>query len=146
MRASAAIDARGNVSVRTEGRFSRQPGGTGRGHGSHRRIANGSSTSSQTATTSGSAARDGHRIKLRPRPLRVDARITTKADGAHAGNSAQGARLGRARQCKTGDTLLILEAMKMELPIRAPADGVVRVGALQEGELVQPDIVLVELE
>ncbi len=45
-----------------------------------------------------------------------------------------------------GDTLLILEAMKMELPIRAPADGVVKAVNCNEGELVQPDRTLVELE
>ena len=47
---------------------------------------------------------------------------------------------------KKGETLIILEAMKMELPIRAPADAVVKAVNCREGELVQPDIVLVELE
>jgi len=45
-----------------------------------------------------------------------------------------------------GDALIILEAMKMELPVRAPADAVVKAVHCREGELVQPDIVLVELE
>jgi 3-methylcrotonyl-CoA carboxylase alpha subunit len=45
-----------------------------------------------------------------------------------------------------GDTLVVLEAMKMELPIRAPADGVVKAVNCHEGELVQPDRALVELE
>jgi len=44
-----------------------------------------------------------------------------------------------------GDTLLIVEAMKMELPLRAAADGVVAAVRCREGELVQPDTVLVEL-
>jgi acetyl/propionyl-CoA carboxylase alpha subunit len=44
------------------------------------------------------------------------------------------------------DTLLVLEAMKMELPIRAPSDGVVKAVNCREGELVQPDRALVELE
>lgn len=45
-----------------------------------------------------------------------------------------------------GDVLVVLDAMKMELPIRAPRAG--RVGALlcTEGELVQPGIPLVALE
>ncbi len=47
---------------------------------------------------------------------------------------------------RKGDTLLILEAMKMELPIRAPADAVVRSMRCREGELVQPGTTLVELE
>jgi biotin carboxyl carrier protein len=46
---------------------------------------------------------------------------------------------------KQGETLVVLEAMKMELPIRAPADAVVKAVNCREGELVQPDRVLVEL-
>jgi hypothetical protein len=44
-----------------------------------------------------------------------------------------------------GETLVVLEAMKMELPIRAPADAVVKAVNCREGELVQPERVLVEL-
>jgi acetyl/propionyl-CoA carboxylase alpha subunit len=45
-----------------------------------------------------------------------------------------------------GDTLVILEAMKMELPLRAPHDGVVKAIACEPGELVQPGTQLVEIE
>jgi biotin carboxyl carrier protein len=45
-----------------------------------------------------------------------------------------------------GETLLILEAMKMELPLRAPADATVTAVNCREGQLVQPDAILVELE
>lgn len=45
-----------------------------------------------------------------------------------------------------GDTLLMLEAMKMELPIRAPRDGVVKAVHCQQGQLVQPGTHLLELE
>lgn len=45
-----------------------------------------------------------------------------------------------------GDTLLVLEAMKMELPIRAPRDGVVTSIACEAGQLVQPGVNLLELE
>jgi 3-methylcrotonyl-CoA carboxylase alpha subunit len=47
---------------------------------------------------------------------------------------------------KKGDTLLVLEAMKMELPVRAPADGVVKKVGCREGDLVQPGVPLVEIE
>lgn len=47
---------------------------------------------------------------------------------------------------KKGDAVLILEAMKMELPVRAPADAVVTAVHCQEGDLVQPDVILVELK
>jgi 3-methylcrotonyl-CoA carboxylase alpha subunit len=45
-----------------------------------------------------------------------------------------------------GETLVILEAMKMELPIRSTGDAVVKAVHCREGELVQPGTVLVELE
>jgi 3-methylcrotonyl-CoA carboxylase alpha subunit len=45
-----------------------------------------------------------------------------------------------------GATVLVLEAMKMELPIRAPHAGVVKAVHCTQGELVQPGVALVELE
>ena len=45
-----------------------------------------------------------------------------------------------------GQTLIVLEAMKMELPVRAPADGTVMAVSCREGDLVQPDQTLVELQ
>jgi len=45
-----------------------------------------------------------------------------------------------------GDALVVLEAMKMELPIRAPRDGVVRAVHCGEGDLVQAGAVLVDME
>ena len=50
------------------------------------------------------------------------------------------------QQVVRGDTLLTLEAMKMELPITAPRDGVVQAVACAVGELVQPGVALVTLE
>ena len=44
-----------------------------------------------------------------------------------------------------GDTLVILEAMKMELPVRAHATGTIRAVHCQEGDLVQPGLVLIEI-
>lgn len=46
---------------------------------------------------------------------------------------------------RSGDTLVVLEAMKMELPLRASGDAVVATVHCREGELVQPNTVLVEL-
>ena len=45
-----------------------------------------------------------------------------------------------------GDVLVMLEAMKMELPIRAPRDARVKAIRCRAGELVQPGIPLLELE
>lgn len=47
---------------------------------------------------------------------------------------------------RAGDVLISLEAMKMELPIRAPRDGVVRAVHCREGDLVQPDQLLLDFE
>ena len=47
---------------------------------------------------------------------------------------------------KQGDILVILEAMKMELPLCAPGDATVKAVHCRAGEVVQPDTVLVELE
>ena len=47
---------------------------------------------------------------------------------------------------REGDTLIVLEAMKMELPIRAPRSGVVKAVHCAHGELVQPGINLLEIE
>ena len=47
---------------------------------------------------------------------------------------------------KHGDTLVILEAMKMELPVRASAPGIVRAVHCREGELVQPGLALIEID
>jgi biotin carboxyl carrier protein len=45
-----------------------------------------------------------------------------------------------------GQTLLVLEAMKMELPVRAPGDGRVKAVHCKPGDLVQPDVSLIEFE
>jgi len=45
---------------------------------------------------------------------------------------------------RSGDILVVLEAMKMELVIRAPADGRITAVHCQEQDLVQPDTALVE--
>jgi biotin carboxyl carrier protein len=44
-----------------------------------------------------------------------------------------------------GDVLVLLEAMKMELAIRAPQDGTVARVACEVGAIVQPGVPLVEL-
>jgi biotin carboxyl carrier protein len=55
-------------------------------------------------------------------------------------NVTEGQRVER------NDVVMVLEAMKMELPVRSPRDGVIKAVACQVGELVQPGTVLLELE
>lgn len=45
-----------------------------------------------------------------------------------------------------GETVIVLEAMKMELPIRATEDGTVATVNCRVGELVQPGAALVEID
>jgi biotin carboxyl carrier protein len=44
-----------------------------------------------------------------------------------------------------GDMLILLEAMKMELPIKTPRDGIIAAVHCNVGELVQPAVPLVAL-
>lgn len=46
----------------------------------------------------------------------------------------------------TGDVMIVLEAMKMELPIVAPHAARVKAVLCQRGELVQPGVPLVEID
>jgi 3-methylcrotonyl-CoA carboxylase alpha subunit len=45
-----------------------------------------------------------------------------------------------------GDVLIVLEAMKMELPVRALSGGIVTAVQCSEGELVQPGLPLVTIK
>jgi 3-methylcrotonyl-CoA carboxylase alpha subunit len=47
---------------------------------------------------------------------------------------------------REGDTVIVLEAMKMELPIRAPRGGRVTALHCATGDLVQPGVHLLEIE
>lgn len=50
------------------------------------------------------------------------------------------------QRVSTGEVLIVLEAMKMELPVKAPRDASVKAVACRPGELVQPGVPLIELE
>jgi 3-methylcrotonyl-CoA carboxylase alpha subunit len=45
-----------------------------------------------------------------------------------------------------GETIIVLEAMKMELPIRSPRSGIVKAVHCAKGDLVQPGVTLLEIE
>lgn len=47
---------------------------------------------------------------------------------------------------KAGDVLIVLEAMKMELPVRAAGPGKVTAIHCREGELVQPGVTLIDID
>ena len=50
------------------------------------------------------------------------------------------------QEVDAGDLLIMLDAMKMQLPIRSPRRGRVKAVACRQGELVQAGVALVELE
>jgi biotin carboxyl carrier protein len=49
-------------------------------------------------------------------------------------------------EVEEGDTLLILESMKMEIPVVAEADGVVQKIAVNEGDVVQEGDLIAVIE
>jgi 3-methylcrotonyl-CoA carboxylase alpha subunit len=55
-------------------------------------------------------------------------------------------RTAPGREVREGEELLVMEAMKMELSLKAPRDGCVREVRATEGAFVEADAVLVELE
>ena len=55
-------------------------------------------------------------------------------------NVAPGQRVAR------NDVVMVLEAMKMELPVKSPRDGIVKAVGCRVGELVQPGTTLLELD
>lgn len=93
---------------------------------------------------------DGHVYELEVSSERAARR--RRAAGAHEALSApMPATVVKilaepGQQVKKGDTLMLLEAMKMELPVRAPGDGTIAAIKCREGELVQPGSALLEFE
>ena len=72
---------------------------------------------------------------------------TAAAHGLEAPMPATVTRIvaGAGQRVAAGDVLVLLEAMKMELAIRAPHDGTVARVACEVGAIVQPGVPLVEL-
>jgi biotin carboxyl carrier protein len=54
-------------------------------------------------------------------------------------------KVDAGQEVAAGDLLVMLEAMKMELPIRAPRDATVAAVHCVEGQMVQPDQNLIDL-
>jgi acetyl/propionyl-CoA carboxylase alpha subunit len=92
---------------------------------------------------------DGHAIEFRLERGDVTSPAATRDDDAlRPPMSATVVRVNvtPGSRVEAGDTLVVLEAMKMELAIRAPRAGTIRAVHCQQGELVQPDVLLVEME
>ena len=79
------------------------------------------------------------------RPARARSRDTSGSLSAPMPATVRAIAVAPGDRVARGDTLIVLEAMKMELPLKSPVDGVVVSIACQVGDLVQPGIPLVEL-
>ena len=83
--------------------------------------------------------------------------IVAEVDAVRRGAHAQGTlrapmpatiieiRVAPGDAVKKGDILIVLEAMKMELPVRAHGDGRVKAVHCRPGDLVQPETSLIDL-
>ncbi len=79
------------------------------------------------------------------RPARTRSRDTSGSLSAPMPATVRAIAIAPGDRVARGDTLIVLEAMKMELPLKSPVDGVVASVACQVGDMVQPGIPLVEL-
>ena len=79
------------------------------------------------------------------RPVRVRQQDTVGSLSAPMPATVRAIAVATGDRVSRGDTLLVLEAMKMELPLKSPADGVVASVDCQVGDLVQPGVPLVVL-
>jgi len=91
---------------------------------------------------------DGSATAWQARPASARARHAAVDDELRAPMSATVIRVlvTDGAQVAEGDTLVVVEAMKMEMPLRAPRAAVVRRVHCREGELVQAAAILVDLE
>ena len=79
------------------------------------------------------------------RPARIRSRDSAGSLAAPMPATVRAIAVAPGDRVARGDTLIVLEAMKMELPLKSPADGVVVSIACQVGDMVQPGVALVEL-
>lgn len=82
--------------------------------------------------------------RLRPRPVGSGPADSSLSASIPAVVSEILVAVGDAVQ--TGDKLILLESMKMVIPIQAPYDGTVTAVHCQSGESIQAGIPLIELE
>jgi len=89
---------------------------------------------------------DGHLFEITP-PSASRARAPHDDDALMPQMSAKVIRVlvTAGQTVALGDTLVVLEAMKMEMPVRAPRAGVIKAVRCAEGDLVQPGTPVVEM-
>ncbi len=65
---------------------------------------------------------------------------------AHITGTVWKVEVAEGDQVKKGDVLVTLESMKMEMPVEAPADGVVKTIHCQAGQAIAEDALIADLE
>lgn len=78
-------------------------------------------------------------------PRRVHATDSTRSLAAPMPARVLSVLVERGQTVRRGDPLILLEAMKMEITLRAPRDGQIETLACADGDLVQPGAPLVTL-
>jgi acetyl-CoA/propionyl-CoA carboxylase, biotin carboxylase, biotin carboxyl carrier protein len=86
---------------------------------------------------------DGDERDERPRPGATEDRVALSAPMPA---TVVKISVAPGQEVNEGDLLIMLEAMKMEMPIKAPRSGRVTSLACKEGELVQAGVPLLELD
>ena len=93
------------------------------------------------------ALRPPPRAAIVPRPREADQEDERVPDvEAHITGTVWKIECQLGQQIQEGDTLVILESMKMEMPVEAEDDGVVKEIACTEGQSVSEGDTLVVLE
>jgi acetyl-CoA carboxylase biotin carboxylase subunit len=118
-------------------------------------VASGFSRTSTPSTPSSwwdpwSGETKGRPAQASQQPARPPSRRRSSTDGAQSLAAPMPATVVKVLvkpgdRVAKGDTVVVLEAMKMELPLRAAGDATVKAVHCREGELVQPEVVLVEM-
>ena len=88
-----------------------------------------------------------HRIEIDGAGPRIKRRSAHDASGLSAPMPATvlAVQVHPGQVVSPGETVIVLEAMKMELPVRAPKGGTVAAVHCQPGELVRPGVPLLEI-
>lgn len=91
---------------------------------------------------------NGRVYLIEPTPVTPPVRRIDEASALMAPMPAtvMSVRVAPGDRVARGDVLITLEAMKMELPVTAPRDGIVAAVTCRPGDLVQPGRPLLEFE
>lgn len=96
-------------------------------------------------SSSASAAPAAQSVPAAPAPVQAAQATATPAAGGQAGEPVETGTAGKiwkivqkaGAEVKRGDSIVILEAMKMEIPVVAPRDGKVGEILVAEGDAVE---------